>query len=401
MTDKHVIKYGAYINKQTGEIVCQQINCNYSIQVYDMAQNMSAIYINTSPNPQSQIEFFANNSTNTASTTYSNCNLGINENNFYLYNMNGGTIWNTDLLANVSTFYMPITIANDLTANNISITGGINALNSTGNIILEPQQIEFFNNSPGSNFNIGCAGGNFYIYNGGSATNVLEINYLNDNVNINNSLTVNTATISTTLTCNNVVPTTNVTGTLGTSDLYYNTLYVAHGYIDFIDSLAYMSAGASFYGPLNVLNPVTGDNVFTLTVNNGNQLNIASVNQTTPITIDAGSNNMNLPGSLNVSGTINPNNTIVSYTGATTGTVYLSAPFNGTSYKKVVFIFEDYQTNTATVSFTMPVTFSSTASEYPTYNPEGFEIYSYTDYIIVEGFDTSTQYNSIIIMEGW
>ena len=123
-----------------------------------------------------------------------------------------------------------ITINNTLTVNTATVNYSLNATNSTGNIILEPQQIEFFNNSPGSNFNIGCAGGNFYVYNGGTNSNVLEINYTNDNVNINNVLTVNTATVTTTLTASDItinntltVNTAAVTTTLTASNAIINT----------------------------------------------------------------------------------------------------------------------------------------------------------------------------------
>jgi len=145
-------------------IVCTQLNCNYSIQVYDIAQNMSAIYINTSPNPQSQIEFYSNNSTLTTSTTYSNCNLGIHLNNFYLYNITGGILWNTDLLTNISTFYIPIDIANTLTANDIVASSSISIQtlptysatlgnDATGNVTLSYLNLEsvvvlFINNVP-------------------------------------------------------------------------------------------------------------------------------------------------------------------------------------------------------------------------------------------------------------
>lgn len=99
--------------------------------------------------------------------------------------------------------------------------------------------------------------------------------------------------------------------------------------------------------------------------------------------------------------TINPNNTIVSYSGSK-GTAYLSQPFAGQSYKKVLMMFESYVSpiTTSTVTFTFPATFSSTLTEYATYNPHPLDITLNTGSVIIS-FDPGAIYTTSLVIEGW
>jgi len=125
------------------------------------------------------------------------------------------------------------------------------------------------------------------------------------NIEIASDLNVaGTSNLSGAVTANTIQPTANDTGSIGTSSLNYSTAYINKAYLGFIETLVYMQNGASFYGPLNILDP-SGNSIFSITVNSSNQLQIASSGETNPILVSDTSNNVNFPGNLSVTGTSN------------------------------------------------------------------------------------------------
>ena len=123
------------------------------------------------------------------------------------------------------------------------------------------------------------------------------------NVTVNGQLNCDgAATFNDAITANTIQPNATNTGSVGSSSLYYDTAYINKAYLGYIETLVYMQNGASFYGPLNILNS-NGDDIFSITVNSSNQLQIASSGETNPILVSDTSNNVNFPGNLSVGGT--------------------------------------------------------------------------------------------------
>jgi hypothetical protein len=103
-------------------------------------------------------------------------------------------------------------------------------------------------------------------------------------------------------------------------------------------------------------------------------------------------------GSITANG-INPSNTVNSFAGTTTGTVYWVMPFQGSGYKKVLVYLDAYENDTATAqTITYPTAFTQTPN---ITNPGAVPGVSTTTTALSIDPDTTTAYTGWITVEGY
>ena len=282
----------------------------------------------------------------------------ININN----NLEVDTINSNNIISNIITY----TTLTGTSSSTIWIGDQLELQNSTGEIIVTPQEINFSISSPIVTFSMGNSDGIFYLYNDNTSSNVLTVDYTDNTVQILNSLSVDTLNVDT--------------------DIYVNTLTVNSLLTS--DNITVNSLTAD---NLTVTNTLTSDN---LTVNN--QLN---------------TNNLSITGLFSMTGnfaedhadTLTPSGTI---TVGTTGTFFALQLISTEYYKKVFITVESLVIDEGCSAFVLfPTQFSTTFSivynnlsgfstfkQYSIYpyqgvaSPTATATTTYTGFMIVDGF---------------
>ena len=313
----------------------------------------------------------------------------ININN----NLEVDTINSNNIISNIITY----TTLTGTSSSTIWIGDQLELQNSTGEIIVTPQEINFSISSPIVTFSMGNSDGIFYLYNDNTSSNVLTVDYTDNTVQILNSLSVDTLNVDTdiyvnTLTVNSLLTSDNITvNSLLTSDnITVNSLLTS-------DNITVNSLTAD---NITVTNTLTSDNITVTNTLTSDNITVTNTLTSDNLTVNnqLNTNNLSITGLFSMTG--NFITSIGSVETLSTNNFLAFQIANTTYYKEVFVIANNLTVGTNQVanvffSYTFSTTLSIVYSNLP-----GFEITGNQLAIAVEP-STLTTYTGFLIVAGF